>query len=171
VITLYAAVSLDGCLAGADDDLSWLEIAGRGGRDGDYGYGAFYRSVDVTVMGRATWEVARGFDPWPYAGKPCVVLSRSAGLRPVAGETFERFDPARWRERGEREHVYLCGGGETARLFLAEGLVDRIQLALVPALLGRGKPLFPAGFPESRWVLLASESHPTGVVQVAYRRG
>jgi dihydrofolate reductase len=170
MITLYVAVSLDGYVAGPGDELSWLEAAGPGGRDGDYGYRAFYRSVDVTVMGRGTWQVARAFDPWPYGDKPCVVLSRSAGLRPVANETFEAFDPAHWRRRGARERVYLCGGGEAARLFLEHGLVDRMELATIPVLLGRGKPLFPSGFPESRWRLVACESHPSGVVQAVYER-
>jgi len=170
MITLYTALSLDGHVAGERDDLAWLDAAGKGGRDGDYGYRAFYATVDVTVMGRGTWSVAKGFRPWPYADKPCVVLTRREGLAPVANEVFERFDEGRWRERGRREHVYLCGGGETTRLFLEHGLVDRMELATIPALLGGGKPLFPPGFPGSRWRLRACQSHPTGVVQTSWER-
>jgi dihydrofolate reductase len=170
MITLYAAVSLDGLVAGPGDDLRWLEAAGKGGRDGDYGYRAFYAAVDMTVLGRRTWEVARTFAPWPYGDRPCVVLTRRSGLAPVANEVFEAFDAARWRERGRTSHVYLCGGGEAVRLFLEHGLVDRIELATVPVLLGAGKPLFPAPFPAARWRLRACESHPTGVVQASWDR-
>ncbi len=170
-VTLYAAVSLDGYVAGEGDDLGWLELAGQGGEGGDYGYRAFYATVDVTVMGRATWEVVRGFTPWPYRDRPCVVLTRRAGLAPVANETFEAFDAERWRARARREHVYLCGGGEAVRLFLAHRLVDRIDLATIPVLLGAGKPLFPPRFPRGRFRLRASAAHPSGVVQTSWERG
>lgn len=170
MVTLYTAISLDGYVAGEGDDLAWLDVAGKGGKDGDYGYRAFYGSVDLTVMGRGTWAVARRFHPWPYGDKPCVVLTRQKQLVPVAGETFEPFDTARWRERAARSHVYLCGGGEATRLFLENGLLHRMELATLPVLLGRGKPLFPAGFPRSQWRLAACEAHPTGVVQVVWER-
>ena len=40
------------------------------------------------------------------------------------------------------------GGGELAREFLREDLVDEMRLGIVPVLLGEGIPLFPSGFPE-----------------------
>lgn len=170
MITLYVATSMDGMVAGPGDALDWLEAAGKGGEDGDYGYRAFYRTVDITVIGRATWEVAKRFAPWPYGDKPCVVLSRRSGLQPLASETFEPFDADRWRRRAEGQHVYLCGGGEVARLFLTAGLVDRIRIATIPVLLGGGAPLFPMGFPRSSWQLASSEAHPTGVIQSVWER-
>jgi len=138
MVTLYTALSLDGYLAGEDGDLSWLDVAGKGGKDGDYGYRAFYQSVDLTVMGRGTWAVARTFQPWSYGDKPCVVLTRQKQLQPVATETFEPFDPAAWRKRAAGSKVYLCGGGEATRLFLSAGLLDRMELATIPVLLGGG---------------------------------
>lgn len=171
MITLYTALSLDGYVAGQNDDLSWLDVAGKGGKDGDYGYRAFYESVDLTVMGRGTWQVCRTFQPWPYGDKPCVVLTQQKGLLAVAGETFERFEVAAWRERAARGHVYLCGGGEATRLFLEAGLLDRMELATIPVLLGKGKPLFPAGFPRSWWRLASSQAHGSGVVQASWVRG
>ncbi len=107
MVTLYIAVSIDGRIAGEDDDLSWLELAGSGGRDGDYGYSAFHHSVDVTVLGRGTWDVCKRFDPWPYSGGECVVITRRTDLVPVANESFEPFDADRWRERKAREHQRL----------------------------------------------------------------
>jgi len=171
MITLYTALSLDGYVAGENDDLSWLDVAGKGGKDGDYGYRAFYDSVDLVAMGRGTWSVARTFQPWPYGDKPCVVLTRQRQLSPVAGESFEPFDEAAWRRRAAKEHVYLCGGGEATRLFLAAGLLDRMELATIPVLLGSGRPLFPAGFPRSQWRLTGCASHRSGVVQATWERG
>jgi len=170
MVTLYTALSLDGYVAGENDDLTWLDLAGKGGKDGDYGYRAFYDSVDLVVMGRGTWAVARTFQPWGYAGKPCVVLTRQKHLVPVADETFEPFDPVAWKKRAAGSHVYLCGGGEATRLFLGAGLLDRMELATIPVLLGRGRPLFPAGFSRSEWRLTACESHGSGVVQTSWAR-
>lgn len=170
MVTLYTALSLDGYVAGENDDLAWLDAVAKGGKDGDYGYRAFYGTVDQVVMGRGTWKVCRTFEPWPYAGKGCVVLTRQKGLSPVADETFEPFDPLLWRKRAARSHVYLCGGGEATRLFLEAGLLDRMELATIPVLLGRGLPLFPAGFPRSQWRLAGCEAHATGVVQSAWVR-
>lgn len=170
MVTLYTALSLDGYLAGENDDLAWLDAAGKGGKDGDYGYRAFYGTVDQVVMGRGTWQVCRTFQPWPYGDKPCVVLTRQRGLLPVSTESFEPFDPSAWRKRAARSHVYLCGGGEATRLFLEAGLLDRLELATIPVLLGRGHPLFPAGFRRSTWRLGACEAHATGVVQTSWER-
>jgi dihydrofolate reductase len=170
LITLYIATSIDGRIAGEHDDLSWLDLAGSGGRDGDYGYVAFYRSVDVTVMGRGTWEVCRKFDPWPYSDRECVVITRRTDLSPVQNERFEPFDARTWRARAEREHVYLCGGGGLVKLFLEADLVDRMEIAVIPVVLGVGPSLFHDGVPSRRWALESCEAHPTGVVQSVYLR-
>jgi dihydrofolate reductase len=45
-------------------------------------------------------------------------------------------------------------GGELARAFLDEDLVDRLRLGVVPVLLGEGIPLFPSGFPQRNFTLL-----------------
>jgi dihydrofolate reductase len=171
MITFYGAISLDGRIAGAGDDLAWLETAGQGGVDGDYGYRAFYATTDVTVIGRRTWSVCKSFDPWPYGEKECVVITSQEGLVPVANETFAIFEPEFWRKRSEREHVYLVGGGELLKLFLDADLVDRVELAIIPRLLGRGPLAFPDGASRSRYRLAKAEAHqPTGVVQLAYER-
>ncbi|MBK7585352.1 MAG: dihydrofolate reductase [Myxococcales bacterium] len=170
MITLYIATSIDGRIAGENDDLEWLELAGSGGRGGDYGYTAFYQTVDVTVLGRGTWEVCKRFDPWPYSDRPCVVITRRDDLVAVDNETFEAFDSARWRERGKHEHVYLCGGGGVVKLFLEHDLVDRMELATIPVMLGAGPSLFLDGVPARKWRLETSEAHATGVVQSVFVR-
>lgn len=170
MITLYIATSIDGRVAGENDDLSWLELAGSGGRDGDYGYTAFYKTVDVTVMGSGTWEVCKAFDSWPYSDRECVVITRRADLTPVQNETFAAFDAGVWRERGQREHVYLCGGGGVVKLFLDADLVDRMEIAVIPLVLGAGPSLFLDGVPARTWQLESCEAHPSGVVQSVYVR-
>lgn len=40
-------------------------------------------------------------------------------------------------------HIWLSGGGDLAKSFLNENLVDEIHLGITPHLLGAGLPLFP----------------------------
>ena len=72
----FIATSLDGFVARTDGAIDWLKIVEREGED--YGFAAFFASVDALVMGRNTYETARGFAAWPYAGKRCIVLTHRA---------------------------------------------------------------------------------------------
>ncbi|MCZ7681731.1 MAG: hypothetical protein M5U28_24230 [Sandaracinaceae bacterium] len=55
-VRVFIACSLDGFIAGPNDDLSWLPPP-RGSGD-DHGYGAFFAEVGALLMGRSTYEVA-----------------------------------------------------------------------------------------------------------------
>ena len=57
-ILFYGAVSLDGYLATKEDSLQWLFDTPTGiGTT----YEAFYKQIDVTVMGRRTYEEAKKY--------------------------------------------------------------------------------------------------------------
>jgi len=77
---VFIATSLDGFIARPDGRLDWLEHPGAEAED--HGYGAFVASVDGILMGRATFEVVLGFDPWPY-DKPVIVLGARARVEDV----------------------------------------------------------------------------------------
>ncbi len=167
--TLFIAQSLDAFIAGPKGEIDFLDSVSVPGED--YGYADFLKSVDVLVMGRKTWELAKSFGPWPYAGKESWVLTRHAtDLKPVADEYFSGFDAAIWRDVARTKHVWLVGGGETNRLFFENDLVDRIVLSTVPVLLGSGLPCFPPSFPLSRWRLEKSLSFPSGLVENFYAK-
>ena len=62
------------------------------------------------------------------------------------------------------------GGGEIAREFLKEDLVDELYMGVVPTLLGEGIPLFPSGFPEREFDLLENKSYSRGMIALRYGR-
>jgi dihydrofolate reductase len=164
----YLATSLDGFIARSDHGLDWLDPVQR--PDEDYGFAAFFETVDVLLIGRNSWDVVRAFDPWPYAGKRCIVLTS----RPAAGaqgETFHSGDPmpllGRLAGEGVR-HAYVDGGATVTR-FLAAGLIDDLTVSVVPVLLGSGIRLFQGGYPEHLLELTQSRSFPSGLVQSSYR--
>lgn len=168
--SVFIAVSVDGFIARSDGSLDWLSIVESPGED--YGYQRFFDAIDTLVIGRSTYEVALGFDPWPYRGKRCVVLShREASAR--HGEEFFAGEVTALAERLAAEgskRVYVDGGA-VIRQFLSAGLIDDLTLSVIPLLLGAGIPLFGSGSArDQRLELLGSQSFPSGLVQLRYGR-
>lgn len=165
-VTLFIATSLDGYIAGPDDDLSWLFT------DADYGFSSFYADVDTLIMGRGTYDVVCGMGAWPYEDKQTVVVSRNADFEVATPDTKLHSGelPAlldQLREEGA-DSVWLVGGGELVRSFLGQGLLDRITVSLHPILLGTGVPLFPGGFQRTMLLLEDTTTFDGGLVQMNY---
>ena len=64
--------------------------------------------------------------------------------------------------------IWLFGGGRLFASLLAAGLVDRVEVALMPVILGGGIPLAGFDAPRSRLLLTHSDVHPSGIVSLAY---
>ena len=165
-VTLFIAASLDGYIAGPDDDLSWLFT------DADYGFTDFYAEVDTLIMGRGTYDVVRTFGEWPYADKRTLVVSRSGAVKidtPLTEVHTADLSGLVDRLSNERCHnVWLVGGGELVRSFLEQGLLDQITVSMHPILLGTGVPLFPGGFRRTMLLLKDTEVFEGGLVQLNY---
>jgi dihydrofolate reductase/GNAT superfamily N-acetyltransferase len=167
--SVFIATSLDGYIARTDGGIDWLSIVDAPGED--YGFAAFYATVDALVIGRATYETALGFATWPYAGRRVVVLT----TRPAEARhdvRFARGTPAEvlaTLDDGTGAHVYV-DGGKTIDRFLAARAIDAMTLSTIPIVLGGGIPLFgnPAA-PELRPALASVRRFPSGLVQSHYR--
>lgn len=183
---VFIATSVDGYIAREDGALDWLAAAHQGVPEGeDFGHAAFMAASEVLVMGSATYATVLGFEPWPYAGTPVVVMSRRAGTAqapPVpahlaAGVRCSAESPHGLLQRLGHEgvaRVYL-DGGRLVQAFLHEGLVDSLTVTQVPVLLGRGRPLWaPPAHPmpvhDQALRLQASRHWPNGVVQNVWVR-
>src|SRR6267143_1268394 len=62
------------------------------------------------------------------------------------------------------------GGGELARDFLKDDLVDELYIGIVPVLIGEGIPLFPGGFPQREFSLLENKTFSKGMIALKYAR-
>jgi dihydrofolate reductase len=61
------------------------------------------------------------------------------------------------------------GGGESIEAFRSAGLVDRLELRVIPMLLGEGVPLFPRhARGEERWQLTKHCAFKNGVIEMWY---
>ena len=171
-VKLYVACSLDGYIARLDDSLDWLFSPDE---DGDgFGYDDFVASVDTLIMGRRTYDISVALGgPGYHEDRTTLVLSRSREGIADDGAIYTAEEPRLLVERlraNDGGDIWLMGGGQVVRAFLAASLVDEFDVFVHPILLGEGVPLFPAGFPETPLELRGSEVHPSGLLRLSYRR-
>ena len=163
---LFIATSLDGYIAGPDDDISWLFT------DEDYGFSNFYDTVDALIMGRNSYEVICKLGKWPYTGKKAVIVTRTGEINITTPDTSvfkgDLPDLAKKLDKAGCKRVWLVGGGELVSSFLKEDLVDDVVVSLHPVLLGQGIRLFPGDFPRTMLNLKGAESFDSGLVQLTY---
>ena len=166
-IVLYIACSLDGYIAREDHGIDWLDAVDVPGED--YGYAAFYDSVDALLVGSRSLDAIGG--AWPYQGKPGWLFSRRDIPAPHADVTVTRQEPrevvAELAARGVRR-AWLIGGGELIASFRAAGLVSEYIVFVLPVLLGSGIPLFPRGQPDERLRLTHTHAYASGLVELRY---
>ena len=175
--SVFIASSLDGFIARENGDIDWLSVAeeGRPDRDPaeDYGYSAFFATVDALVMGRDTYEKVLTFGQWPYGTTPVVVLSsRPIDIPEHMAGTVESTTAApaaiveNLTSRGLK-HAYI-DGGRTIQSFLAAGLLDRLIVTRIPVLIGSGRPLFGPLPHDVRLRHVRTTDFPNGLVQSEY---
>jgi len=167
-------MSLDGFIAGPNNDLSWLDkIPPPAGND--MGFGALMDSIDAVVMGRNTFDVVMGFDgPWPYS-KPVIVMSKSITDVPEAAGNVEitALEPkALVVELAGRGMTKLyVDGGAVVTSFLRAGLLDELITTVLPVVMGSGTKVFGEVAEPSWFEHVSSEVFDNGMVQTTYRRG
>lgn len=168
---VFIATSLDGFIARPDGGLDWLQDANAAGED--HGYAAFIETIDGIFMGRETFKVSLGFDPWPY-DKPLIILSTKLQLHDLPPHLTDQVSIARsvpeavaeGKIRGWRR-AYVDGGA-TIRSFLKEGLVQDMVITRIPVLLGQGLMLFGPLEADVSLRHLETQSFPSGLVQSHY---
>jgi dihydrofolate reductase len=167
---VYVGLTIDGFLARPDGALDFLPTPSDPNED--FGFADFLASVDVVMMGRKTFDQVAAFVndgvPWPYAGKPVYVVSRTMRQEDIPPETLaagrrasdenketkisvSAASPAETlrvvaretrKKKGSRPLRAYVDGGSIVRALLEEDLVDEMVLTTVPVLIGRGAPLF-----------------------------
>ena len=147
-IQVYCAVSLDGFIAGLEDDLSWLGEPSpeQTGDPGTIGFEAFLEQTGALIMGRRTFDVVMGFGgDWPYGTIP-VLIATTRPLPDVPktvtsckGNIKDICDQAK-QVAGDK-NVYLDGGNLITQA-LEAGCVEEMILTAIPVLLGQGVSLY-----------------------------
>lgn len=174
-------MSLDGFIAESDDTIRWLTDY-EGSYEGSDAvpmkgtYDEFYDGVGALVSGSTTYEfVINEVSEWPYAGKPCWILTSRELPKPDGEDVDVRFARGSVRElypemaeaAGER-NLWVVGGGTVASQFADAGLLDEVIVTVVPVVLGTGKPLFDRRLPRGAMRLTGTRAFDNGMVEVRY---
>ena len=160
------AASLDGFIAGPNGEYDWIVM------DSSIDFAALYKEFDTVVMGRKTYEVVTaqgGHGAMP--GLDVVVFSRSLSPASHKGVRIVNDDPGgvvtALKEKPGRD-IWLFGGGSLFRSLLDAGLVDSVEIAVMPVLLGAGIPLLPPGA-TTKLVLTDHKLLPgSGILMLSY---
>jgi len=168
-VVLGVGISLDGYIARPDGSVDFLFMPK------DYSMAAFFKRIDTAVMGRKTYDVAMklGGGSMSSPGMKSYVFSRLlvAGERgevTVVSKTPKQFVEELRKKKGK--DIWLMGGGELAREFLREDLVDELYLGIVPVLIGEGIAAFPSGFPQREFALAENKTFSQGLIALRYER-
>lgn len=160
------AMSLDGYIAGPKGEADWIIM------DPEIDFGAIFAQFDTFLLGRRTFEAMGRAGQGGSPGVKTFVFSRTLRQQDypkvtIVDEGAEETVTALRAEKGK--DIWLFGGGSLFRSLLDAGLVDTVEVAIVPVLLGEGTPLL---LPPARQKKLKLTEHrvykKTGIVSLAY---
>jgi dihydrofolate reductase len=189
-VRLYMSMSVDGFITGPSDDAehglgvggerlhAWL--AEGGSEPGSYrpagGPSAVVfdemMATGAVIVGRRTFELAGEWGGDHHDGVPIFVLSHAAPSAPPAGHASYVTDVEEAVERakaGAGERDVMLHGASAAQAVLRAGLLDEMELQLVPVLLGQGRRLFDDLPPDHHELELLRCLEGPGVLHLRYR--
>jgi dihydrofolate reductase len=170
-IIYYVASSLDGYIAGENDDISKFILQGEGVEK----YQSDLANFGTVIMGRKTYEF--GFQYGLEPGQPAYpnmehhIFSNTLKIDNLSESVkIEKISVDKVNEirQNAKTDIYLCGGGEFAGWLLENGLIDQLKLKLNPIVLGSGTKLFGSSTANERWELTEKESFSDGLLILTY---
>lgn len=166
-VRYQVATSLDGYIEGPNGEFDWITM------DPDIDFSTLFAQFDTALMGRktflATLEQGGG---GAMPGLDVIVFSRT--LRPadypaVSVINSEPADHVRLLKARPGKDIWLFGGGTLFHTLLDAGLVDTVETAIVPVLLGDGIPMLPSPAMRTKLSLSRHRLYPkSGIVSLEY---
>jgi dihydrofolate reductase len=161
------AASLDGFIAGPKGETDWIIS------DPEIDFRAIYAQFDTALIGRRTFEVMTGgkkkADAMP--GMKTFLFSRTLRQLDYPKVTIVADDAekvvANLRAEPGKD-IWLFGGGILFRSLLDAGLVDAVDVGVIPVLLGDGLPLLPPPYTPASLKLTGHKIYKSGIVSLEY---
>jgi dihydrofolate reductase len=130
-------MSLDGYIAGPQGESDWIVM------DPDLDFNALFAAFDTILLGRKTYETTGGGGGMP--GMQSYVFSHTLHSEDCPGVILSDDPKSVIDELKAKEgkDIWLFGGGSLFRSLLELELVDSVEVAIIPVLLGGGVALLP----------------------------
>lgn len=164
-IRYAVAASLDGYIAGPNGEADWIIM------DPEIDFGSFVQQFDTILLGRRTFETMARAGNTSMPGMKTFVFSRTLQQSDYPDVTIVGENSKAVLERLRQEpgkDIWLFGGGSLFGTLLQAGLVDTVELAVIPVLLGGGIPLVPPTAEITKLKLTGHKIYKTGIVSLEY---
>lgn len=164
-VRFSVAMSLDGFIAGPNGESDWIVI------DQDIDFNSLTESFDTILLGRKTYEATRSFGGAGMPGMQTFVFSRTLRQEDCPEVTVSNNPEQTLStiKSAPGKDLWLFGGGDLFRSLLDLQLVDSIEVAVIPVLLGGGLPLLPHPSEHGKLTLVNHRVYPkTGTVSLEY---
>jgi len=166
-IRYQVAASLDGYIAGPNGEADWIVM------DPEIDFGELFNQFDTLVMGRGTFEsMVRQQGSAAMPGMKIMVVSRTLTQKDhpdvtIIADPSEEVLTTLRNESGK--DIWLFGGGSLFRSLLEIRMVDTVEIAVMPVLLGGGIPLLPTPAARTKLRLTGHRVYKkTGIVLLEY---
>jgi dihydrofolate reductase len=183
-ISVFNHLSADGLFAGPNGEIDWFKLIKK-----DEEYDKFIheqsKSGHTLIFGRTTYDMMKSYWPTPDAIKndPNMARLMNTSRKIVFSKTLKSVEEGpNWKnikllrdirpeeiiKLKENEEMIILGSGTIVQQLSNLGLIDQYALAIVPVILGAGKPLFK-DVKMMDLELLDSKSFRNGIVFMTYR--
>ena len=177
-------VTLDGSIAGPNEEMDWVIVDEEMGQYED----DVVSAADTLLLGRVTYQSFAG--SWPYVpdnpaaqpGEKEYARKLNAMRKIVFSKTLPTVE---WNNSSlvKEEHpeeitklkqepgrdMLIYGSASIVRTLTNQGLIDEYQLLVHPVVLGGGKPLFQDIKERQKLKLVKTKAFPSGVIGLYYQ--
>jgi dihydrofolate reductase len=139
-------MSLDGYIAGPKGEYDWIVV------DPEIDFAEMFKRYDTVLMGRKSYDAAKRHGGYGMPGPKAYVFSKTLEQANCPDATVSRDaeKTVTALKKAKGKDIWLFGGGELFRSLLELQLVDAVEVAVIPVLLGDGLPLLPRSMKRAR---------------------